>query len=102
MPTIGLPVQRVRRVGDRTPGGRLITENARSSQSPVPAGEEQPDYYLLADLDHIGSRPPESAEFLRRHDSGINVVGEFRRMNGGFQASGACCTLRVPRSLAGL
>jgi hypothetical protein len=74
-------------VGDRTLGGRLVTENSWSSQPPIPAGEEQPDHYVLAVLDHIASRPPELAEFLRRHDSGINVVGEFRRMNGGFHMS---------------
>jgi hypothetical protein len=81
---VGLPAQLIQLVGERTRGGRLITENSWSGKPPVPAGEEQPDFYVSAVLDHIAARPPELAEFLRQHDSGINCVGYFRRVNGGF------------------
>ena len=81
---VGLASQRVRLIGETTRSGRRITENSWSSEPPVPAGEEQPDFYVSAVLDHIARRPPELREFLRKHDSGINCVGHFCRRNGGF------------------
>lgn len=81
---VGLPAERVMLVGDRTRGGRLITESIWSSKPAVPPGEEQPGHYVSAILDHIAAQPAELADFLRRHDSGIHCVGEFRRINGGF------------------
>ena len=81
---VGLPAERIRLAGERTRGGRLITENIWSSQPPVPEGEEQPDFHVAAVLNHITARPTELTEFLRRHDSGINCVGYFKRVNGGF------------------
>ena len=84
---VGLPMARLRLAGDRTRGDRLITENTWSSQSSVSPGEEQPDYYVSAILDHITTRPAQLASFLRSHNSGINCVGEFRRVNGGFHMS---------------
>lgn len=81
---VGLPSDRVQRIGQRTRGGRLITENVWSSKPPVAPGEEQPDFYVSAVLDHIARRPPELKDLLRKHDSGINCVGHFHRINGGF------------------
>ncbi len=81
---VGLPTERIQLVGQKTRGGRLITENIWSSKPPVPSGEEQPDFYVSAVLDHIEGRPPQLKEFLRQHDSGVNCVGYFRRINGGF------------------
>ncbi|WP_157489279.1 hypothetical protein [Lysobacter sp. Root916] len=84
---VGLPMARLGLSGDRTRGDRLVTENTWSSQPPVPPGEEQPDYYVSAILDHIATRSAELTNFLRSHSSGINCVGEFRRINGGFHMS---------------
>jgi hypothetical protein len=84
---IGLAPEHIRLAGQRTRGGRLITENTWSGKPPVLAGEEQPDFYVAAVLDHISARPPEVVEFLRSHDSGINCVGYFERVNGGFHMS---------------
>jgi hypothetical protein len=84
---VGLAPESVRLVGERTRAGRLITENIWSGQPPIPEGEEQPDFYVTAVLDHIATRPPELTAFLRRHDSGINCVGYFERVNGGFHMS---------------
>ena len=81
---VGLPPRWVWLVGQTTRSGRPITENSCSSVPPVPAGEEQPDFYVSAVLDHFAQRPPELQRFLRQHDSGINCVGYFRRLNGGF------------------
>lgn|SRR5690349_13163241 len=81
---VGLPAQEVRLVGEKTGGGRLITENSWSSKPPVPSGEEQPDFYVSAVLDHIAQRPQELREFLRQHNAGVNCVGYFRRINAGF------------------
>lgn len=80
----GLAPERVELVGDTTPSGRPVTENTWCSKPPVPPGEEQPDFYISAVVDHIRARPSELAAFLRAHDSGINCVGYFRRLNGGF------------------
>lgn len=84
---VELPVERLRLAGDRTRDGRLITKNIWQGQPPVPPGEEQPNYYVSAILDHIAAQPGELASFLRDHDCGINCVGEFRRLNGGFHMS---------------
>lgn len=84
---VGLAPESVHLVGETTPAGRLITENIWSSQPPIPVGDEQPDFYVRAVLDHITARPPELTAFLKRHDSGINCVGHFERVNGGFHFS---------------
>lgn len=84
---MGLPAERIRLIGERTREGRLIDRNNWSSGPVVPSNEEQPDHHVAAVLQHISSRPPELADLLRCHDSGINCVGEFRRLNGGFHMS---------------
>ena len=85
---VGLPAKSVQLAGSRTRGGRLVMENSWSSQPPIPPGEEQPDHYVVAVLNHIAAQPPELTEFLARHEAGINCVGEFRRVNGGFHMPG--------------
>ena len=81
---VGLAPELIQLIGDTTRGGRLITENTWCSGPVIPEGEEQPDHYVSAVLDHIETRPRELGEFLRAHDSGINCVGYFHRVNGGF------------------
>ena len=94
---VGLPSLHVRLAGDLTRDGRVIECNSWASQSPVAANEEQPDYHVSAVIEHIARRPAELVQFLRKHDSGINCVGEFYRINGGFHMSkdlvGRCADL---------
>ena len=84
---VGLPVRRHRMAGELMPGGRVVAVNTWASQPVLPASEDQPDHHVAAVLAHIATRPPDLADFLRKHDSGINCVGEFRRINGGFHLS---------------
>ena len=81
---VGLAPERIELIGQTSRGGRRFTENTWCSRPVIPEGEEQPDYYVSAVLDHIAARPRELAAFLRAHDSGINCVGYFHRVNGGF------------------
>lgn len=84
---IGLPARRVRLIGERTREERPIDRNTWSSNPAIPPNEERPDHHVMAVLRHIENQPSELADFLRSHDSGINCVGEFRRLNGGFHMS---------------
>ena len=84
---VGLEPRRIWRIGEHTRGGKLIEENSWSSCCPVAPNEEPPDYHVLAVLEYVANRPAPLVEFLRQHDSGINCVGEFRRINGGFHIS---------------
>jgi hypothetical protein len=81
---VGLAPRRVWKIGEHTRAGKLIEVNSWSSCTPVAPNEEQPHYHVLAVIEHIATRPASLVQFLRKHDSGINCVGEFRRINGGF------------------